>query len=91
MKHLRKFNESYIGDYSILPDEALKELEMYVDVNNPENKIEVVEDPQVYGTYAVQVYRKDDDYTFHLLWYKGGFDEVEFETFPPTSGDLQFF
>lgn len=84
-------NESRIYGHEILPDEALKELEMYVDYKNPDNKIEVVEDPRVSGTYAVQIYRKEDDYTFHLLWYSGGYDEVEFDSFPPTSGDLKFF
>jgi hypothetical protein len=84
-------NESRIEDHNILPDEALKELEMYVDYKNVDNKIEVVEDPRVGGTYAVQVYRSNDDYTFHLLWNRGAYDEVEFDTFPPTSGDLKFF
>ena len=84
-------NESRIYDYKILPDEALKELEMYVDYNDTDNKIEVVPDPRVDGSFAVQVYRLNDDYTFHLLWNRGAYDEVEFDTFPPISSDLKFF
>jgi len=84
-------NESRIYDQTMLPEEALKELEMYVDYKNTDNKIEVVPDPRVDGTFAVQVYRAEDDYSFHLLWNRGGYDEVEFDQFPPTSGDLKFF
>jgi hypothetical protein len=97
MKHLKKFdsysiNESRIYGFDILPNEALLELEDYVDYKNPENKIEVVPDPRVDGTYAVRVYRKSDDVTFDLLWNRGAYDELEgFTTWPPTSGDLKFF
>ena len=97
MKHLKTFqsyklNESKIQGVEVLPANALKELEMYVDWKNPENKVEVVPDPQVDGTYAVRVWRASDNFTFDLLWYKGGFDEVDdFETWPPVSGDLKFF
>ena len=94
MKYLKKFNESKIQGISILPEEAKKELKNYLDSNN--TKVEVYADPNVYGTYAVRVYR--DDLTFDLLWYKGGFDEISsdenengFETWPPISGDLKFF
>lgn len=83
--------ESIKNDYTILPQVALDELEMYVDYKDPNNKIEVVPDPKVDGTFAVRVYRKRDNYTFDLLWYKGGYDEVEFETWPPVSSDLKFF
>jgi hypothetical protein len=86
--------ESYIGiyDYTVLPTKALSELEMYADVKK--DKIEVYPDPQVDGTYAVQVSRADTDFRgkvvyqepFHLLWYSGGFDEVDFDEFPPKSG-----
>ena len=97
MKHLKKFesysiNESRIYGLEILPKEALDELTDYVDYKNPENKIEVVPDPRVDGTYAVRVYRKSDDVTFDLLWNRGAYDELEgFTTWPPTSGDLKFF
>ena len=97
MKHLKKFgsysiNESRIYGIEILPKEALDELTDYVDYKNPENKIEVLPDPRVDGTYAVRVYRKSDDVTFDLLWNRGAYDELEgFTTWPPTSGDLKFF
>lgn len=97
MKHIKKFEsfgifEAKISNHKILPKDALEELEhWYVDYKNPDNKVEVVPDPQVEGTYAVRVYRKSDNLTFDLLWYKGGFDEVDFETWPPKSGDLKFF
>lgn len=85
-----KLNESRIYGVEILPEDALKELTDYVDYKNPENKIEVVPDPRVDGTYAVRVYRKD--FTFDLLWNRGAYDELEgFTTWPPTSGDLKFF
>lgn len=84
--------ESKIYDYTHLPKQAIDELDMYVDVNDPENKIEVYPDPKVEGTYAVRVYRKSDNHTFDLLWNRGGFDEMDgFETWPPKSGNLKFF
>ena len=103
MKHLKKFesytiNESIFGDVKMLPEESLKQLEMYVDYKNPENKIEVYPDPKVDGAYAVRVYRKEDDLTFDLVWSKGGFDEIDseenpygFAQWPPVSGELKFF
>ena len=96
MKHLKTFqsyklNESKIKGVEVLPDNALKELEDYVDWKNPENKVEVVPDPQVDGTYAVRVHRASDNYTFDLLWNRGAFDEIDFETWPPKSGNLKFF
>ena len=92
MKHLKTFesfsiNEARIHDYTILPEDALKELTDYVDYKNPDNKIEVVPDPYVDGTYAVQIYRASDNYTFHLLWNRGAYDEVEFDSFPPGSSE----
>ena len=86
-----KYYESKIHGTEILPQEALDELDAYVDYKNPENKIEVVPDPRVDGTYAVRVYRSNDDYTFDLLWNRGAFDEVDFNSWPPTSGNLKFF
>lgn len=76
-------NESKIFDHTILPKDALKELvDGYATIGK--DKIEVYPDPQVEGTYAIQVNR--DGYVFHLLWNRGGMDEVEFEQFPPKSG-----
>ncbi len=91
MRYLKKFNESKVSEYNILPKEALDELEMYVDYKDKKNKIKVYPDPKVDGTYAVRVYRDSDKYEFDLLWNKGGYDEVEFEEFPPKSGNLKFF
>ena len=96
MKHLRTFesysiNESRIYGVEILPKEALDELNDYVDYKDTENKIEVVPDPRVDGSYAVRVYRREDDITFDLLWNRGAYDELEFTNWPPTSGDLKFF
>lgn len=86
-----RYYESKMFGFEILPKEALDELEAYVDYKNPQNKIEVVPDPRVDGSYAVRVYRSDDGYTFDLLWNRGAYDELEFTTWPPTSGDLKFF
>jgi len=81
------FNESKFYGINILPENALKQLEDYIDDKN--TKVEVYPDPKVDGTYALRVYR--EDLTFDLLWYKNGFDEVDFPTWPPISGDLRFF
>ena len=95
MKHLKKFEsysvvESRIYGIEILPEDALRELTDYVDYKDPENKIEVVPDPRVDGTYAVRVY--SNNFTFDLLWNRGAYDELEgFTNWPPTSGDLKFF
>lgn len=90
-----KYTESKIYDYKILPKEAIKELEMYVNVDNPSNKIEVYPDPQVEGTYALRITRNEHGHThpevFTLLWNKGGYDEIDFDEFPPKSGNLKFF
>jgi hypothetical protein len=86
--------ESFINEskgFEILPEDALKELLDYVDYQNSENKIEVVPDPRVDGTYAVRVYRSSDDVTFDLLWNRGAYDELEFSSWPPVSGNLKFF
>lgn len=91
MIYLRRFNESRIYGYEILPKDALDELEMYVDYKNKQNKVQVFPDPKVDGTYAVRVYRDDDKFEFDLLWNHGGYDEVEFEEFPPKSTGLKFF
>lgn len=75
-------NESKIYGSEILPKKALEELKSYATIGK--NKIEVYPDPQVEGTYAIQVDR--DGYVFHLLWNRDGMDEVEFEQWPPKSG-----
>lgn len=75
---------SQLYDQSILPNDALVELDGYATVGK--DKIEVYPDPKVEGTYALQVTRNGES-PFHLLWYSGGFDEVEFDEFPPKSGN----
>jgi hypothetical protein len=48
-------------------------------------------DPYVDGTIAMRVTRMEGTlknpkpYVFDLLWFHGGFDEVEFTSWPPTS------
>lgn len=93
-----KYLESKILDISVLPEDAKRELLDYVDYTNPENRIEVVPDPKVDGTFAVRVHRKKDNFTFDLLWNRGAFDEISseenesgFSTWPPVSGNLKFF
>ena len=90
-KKNKKVNESKIYGIEILPEEALSQLDDYVDYKDSENKIEVIPDPKVEGTYALRIYRKSDNFEFDLLWNRGGYDEVDFNNFPPTSGDLKFF
>lgn len=80
-------NESKILGYESLPQDAIKELEMYADVSK--DKVEVCPDPKVDGTFAVRVTRVGES-PFHLLWNRGAFDEVDFDEFPPKSGDLKF-
>lgn len=93
-----KYLESKILDVSVLPEDAKRELLDYVDYKDPQNRIEVVPDPKVDGTFAVRVYRKKDNLTFDLLWNRGAFDEISsdenetgFSTWPPISGNLKFF
>jgi len=78
------------GTYKSLPKEALQELMDYVDYTDKDNVVKVVPDPKVWGTFALRIFRSSDNYVFDLLWYSGGFDEVDFEQFPPVSGDLKF-
>jgi hypothetical protein len=89
--NMRSLSESNSYDYTILPQEALVELSDYVDYRNPENRIEVYPDPKVDGTFALRVFRKKDGVTFDLLWNRGAYDGVEFDSWPPVSGDLKFF
>jgi hypothetical protein len=70
-------------------------------------EIKIFADPYVEGTFAMRVVKNEMCYyrqnnedkvfeyvnEFDLLWNQGAFDEVEFESFPPTCGpnNLQFF
>lgn len=78
-----------ISDHTILPQEAIKELEMYCDIDI--NIIEVVQDPLVSDSYAVQITADLGGDVIQLLWTRNGFEDVEYETFPPKSESLKFF
>lgn len=93
MKYLKTFHESIILDYKILPKEVLDELknECDVDYKDTLNKIQVCPDPKVDGVYAIRIYRHRDNTNFDVLWTHGGFEDVEFEEFPPISGEPRFF
>ena len=74
----------------LLPEEAREALKDYVDITKQENQVDVVEDPRVIGAYAIKINR--NGYEFHLLWsaqYQD-LEEVEFTSWPPTSGEPQF-
>ena len=74
-----------------LPEAACMEFEMY---SNENTTVEICPDPKVNSAFAVRVTRlegkKLKPFVFDLLWNRGGFDEVDFETWPPVSGDLKF-
>lgn len=95
MKHVKTYNqinennsESWRETFKRygLPEDAYEEMEDYA---NDTTTVEIEEDPQVDGTWAVRVHRSDE--TFELLWHHGGFDEVDFETWPPISGESRFY
>lgn len=73
-----------------LPVEAQTRLKEEVDSSffNPDkHTIEVVEDPNVYGTYAIRVVETN----VYLIWYHyEEWEECEFEQWPPTIGSLQY-
>jgi hypothetical protein len=75
---------------NLLPAKAQEELKCYVDITKKGNSIDVVEDPKVIGAYAIKVNRQG--YEFHLLWsaHHQDLEEVEFDSWPPTSGEPQF-
>ena len=96
MKYLKKFNESnesQIYGYEILPEEVLNELQVECDIDYKDNrnKIQVCPDPKVQGVYAIRFYRHSDKAEFDVLWSRGGFEDVEFNEFPPKSGEPKFF
>jgi hypothetical protein len=74
---------------SILPAKAQEELKDYVDITLDGNSVECIEDPKVIGAYAIKVTRQGD--TFHLLWsaHHQDLEGVEFDTWPPESGEPQ--
>lgn len=90
-KKLNKFAKQMIE--AGMPMKAVSELtDMYLD---PEFRgvveIKIKADPYVEGTFALRIVKKRG--VLDLLWYKGDYDEVEFESWPPTASpnNLQFF
>jgi len=75
----------------LLPQQAIDELHKWYVTEGSKDKVEVVEDPKVIGTYAIQVTRVGEGRSFHLLWSAHYLEEVEFETWPPESGEPKFF
>lgn len=77
-----------------LPVEAQRALREQVDSTylDPEKHvIQVVEDPEVPGTYAIRVVEPTEEGDVHLVWYHyNDWELVEFESWPPQSGNLQF-
>lgn len=86
---LRKIEKQMLS-YN-MPRKAIQELtHWYCEPDFSDIKtIQIYPDPQVEGVFALRIKRKDVE--FDLLWNHGGYDEVEFETFPPVSGNLKFF
>lgn len=79
--------------FNDLPEQCKKALNEECDstiVDPATHEYEVVADPNVYGTYAIRILQKDDDDVF-ILWSDGGIEDVEFESWPPTTEDLHFF
>jgi hypothetical protein len=78
-----------------LPQQAIEEFKTYCSASLGA-EVKIVPDPRVPGTFAIHVTRprsEDEVDTFGLLWMENStqFFECEFETWPPESGDLQFF
>jgi len=73
-----------------MPTEALEELRRTYcnsDCSDLKNLM-IHPDPYVEGTFAIRITRQETkkrEVTFDLLWNKGGYDEVEFETWPPVA------
>jgi len=93
MKYLKRFNETRVYGYEILPDKILNELltECDLDYRDNRNRIQVCLDPKVDDVYAIRFYRHSDKAEFDVLWTNNGIEDVEFDQFPPISGDLKFF
>lgn len=73
-----------------MPVKSIQELQHWYceqDFSDIKN-IEIYPDPQVEGTFAVRIFKKN--YQFDLLWNHGGYDEVEFSEFPPISENIKF-
>lgn len=105
-KKLNKFAKQMID--AGMPMKAVSELtDLYLDQEfRGVVEIKIKADPYVEGTFALRIVQKQEVYYRHeneekkieylsdldLLWNKGDYDEVEFNTWPPTAGpnNLQF-
>jgi len=105
-KKLNKFAKQMID--AGMPMKAVSELtDLYLDQNfTGVVEIKIKEDPYVEGTFAIRIVQMQEVYYRHeneekkieylsdldLLWNKGDYGEVEFNTWPPTAGpnNLQF-
>jgi hypothetical protein len=92
-----------------MPQAAVDELtDLYVDKHfTGVQEMRICPDPYVEGSFALRIVEKNTCYSKHdsveaeheylndldLLWNKGGYDEVEYETWPPLANakNLQFF
>lgn len=81
-----------------MPVEALEELRRtYCNSDCSDvNDLKIHKDPYVEGTFAIRITRQETKTrtsTFDLLWNKGGYDEIELETWPPVAeyNHLQLF
>lgn len=80
----------YSMSIELLPTEAREALSIYIDITTDGNSVDVIADPKVIGAYAIKVNRQG--YEFHLLWsaHHRDLEEVEFDSWPPTSGEPRF-
>lgn len=105
-KKLNKFAKQMID--AGMPPKAVSELtDLYINQDFTDVvEVKVQADPYVEGTFALRIVQKLKQWYRHdnvegeieyfndldLLWNKGAYDEVEFNTWPPTAGpnNLQF-
>jgi len=79
-----------------LPEHAKEKFEMYID-DGDMAYIEIERDSVVSGVFALKIIRinsnKHGYYAdeFYMLWSHNDFEECEFETWPPESGELRWF
>jgi len=82
--------------FNELPEEAWHK---WVDEFEPidlKDRVEIKPDPRVAGVYAMQIKRKLGvrEHPWgpgHYLYTHGAWEGVEYETWPPVSGDLKFY
>ena len=76
-------------------DEVVAAIREYTGRKVDASKVEVFADPKVSGCYAARWTKGKDD-TVDMLFTNGeitadGLEEVEFKSWPPTSGAPKFF